>query len=218
MGTQAPLMKCQGSASVMGLWVSSPSSAVLQRVTPSPWSYLDVQHRSADTWADRRVDGTNAALSAARRASPRHNDLRRPPPPVRPHPPDRLIALAPQYRAAGVMLPSVVGAGPPHYAVRKGGSGPISGAWCARAGAHSTPPGLTASRVPATGPRTSITDPVGLPETQSASLAAARRGRSHLLSATRPQSSPCPSRTRCRPATCGAECRPACAPAPPSPA
>jgi hypothetical protein len=47
--------------------VSSPSSAVLQRVTSSPWSYLDVQHRSADTWADRRVDGTNAALSAARR-------------------------------------------------------------------------------------------------------------------------------------------------------
>src|SRR4051812_9685413 len=54
-----------------------------------------------------------------RRASPRHTDPRRPPPPLRPHPPDRLIALAPQYRVASVMLPSVVGTGPPRYAVRK---------------------------------------------------------------------------------------------------
>jgi hypothetical protein len=51
----------------MGLWASSPSSAVLQRVTPSPWSSLDVQRPSADAEADRRVDGTNAALSATRR-------------------------------------------------------------------------------------------------------------------------------------------------------
>jgi hypothetical protein len=29
--------------------------------------YLNVQHRSADTWADRRIDGTNATRSATRR-------------------------------------------------------------------------------------------------------------------------------------------------------
>src|SRR3954469_14146321 len=66
-GAHTQTGKCNCSTSVMGLRVSSPSSAVLQRVTSSPWSYLDVQHRSADTSADRRVDGTNAALSAARR-------------------------------------------------------------------------------------------------------------------------------------------------------
>src|SRR3954462_3257550 len=87
----------------MGLRVSSPSSAVLQGVTPSPWSYLDVQHRSADAWAGRRVDGTNAALSAARRARPRRPPRRAPPRAARP---------AAARRGAG-------GAAPPGAALRR---------------------------------------------------------------------------------------------------
>src|SRR4051812_32308367 len=58
--------KCSCNASVMGLRVSSPSSAVLQRVTSSPWSYLDVQHRSADTWADRRAPRRDTMIYAVR--------------------------------------------------------------------------------------------------------------------------------------------------------
>ena len=61
--------KSNCSTSVLGLRASSPSSAVLQGATPSPWSYLDVHHPSADAWAGHRVDGTNAAFSATRRGT-----------------------------------------------------------------------------------------------------------------------------------------------------
>src|SRR3954454_19784816 len=65
--------KCICNASVMGLRVSSPSSAVLQRVTSSPWSYLDVQHRSTDTWAVRRAPRRDTMIYAVRHLLFDHN-------------------------------------------------------------------------------------------------------------------------------------------------
>src|SRR3954469_13649948 len=54
---------------------------------------------------------------------------------------------------AGLVLPSVVGTGAATPCGQKGAGGPIEGAWSAPAERHSTTPGLTGSRVPATGPR-----------------------------------------------------------------
>src|SRR5947208_14391602 len=51
------------------------------------------------------------------------------------------------------MLPSVVGTGPPHHAVRREPAGQSEARGAPGLSAHGTTPGLTGSRVPATGPR-----------------------------------------------------------------
>src|SRR4051812_9177943 len=51
------------------------------------------------------------------------------------------------------MLPSVVGTGPPHRAVRREPAGQTKARGAPGLSAHGTTPGLTGSRVPATGPR-----------------------------------------------------------------
>src|SRR3954449_4492675 len=60
---------------------------------------------------------------------------------------------------AGLVLPSVVGTGAATPCGQKGAGGPIGGAWFTPAERHSTTPGLTGSRVPATGPRRGGSDP-----------------------------------------------------------
>src|SRR5438309_3111095 len=55
------------------------------------------------------------------------------------------------------MLPSVVGTGPPHHAVRREPAGQSKARGAPGLSAHGTTPGLTGSRVPATGPRRSGT-------------------------------------------------------------
>src|SRR3954462_10131383 len=54
---------------------------------------------------------------------------------------------------AGLVLPSVVGTGPPHHAVRREPAGPSKARGAPGLSAHGTTPGLTRSRVPATGSR-----------------------------------------------------------------
>src|SRR4051795_2298637 len=54
---------------------------------------------------------------------------------------------------AGLVLPSVVGTGPPHHAVRREPAGQSKARGAPRLSAHSITHGLTGSRVPATGPR-----------------------------------------------------------------
>src|SRR4051794_41678341 len=54
---------------------------------------------------------------------------------------------------AGLVLPSVVGTGPPHHAVRREPAGQSKARGAPGLSAHGTAPGLTGSRVPATGPR-----------------------------------------------------------------
>src|SRR3954454_15916463 len=51
------------------------------------------------------------------------------------------------------MLPSVVGTGPPHHAVRREPAGQSKARGAPGLSAHGTTHGLTGSRVPATGPR-----------------------------------------------------------------
>src|SRR4051794_41876331 len=54
---------------------------------------------------------------------------------------------------AGLVLPSVVGTGPPHHAVRREPAGQSKARGAPGLSAHGTTHGLTGSRVPATGPR-----------------------------------------------------------------
>src|SRR4051794_41908313 len=60
---------------------------------------------------------------------------------------------------AGLVLPSVVGTGPPHHAVRREPAGQSKARGAPGLSAHGTTHGLTGSRVPATGPRRGGTAP-----------------------------------------------------------
>ena len=217
----------------MGLRLSSTLSAVLQRAPRSPCAEQDVQHPPAHAWADQDVGGTNAALSATRRGQA--PQLRCGAPQAQGSNARRFAETHPSAPFTTSSSSNTKPAGSPFSHLST--TSPVScfRPWSAQGrhtmrsekeavgqsrargvpeGAHSTTPGLTASRVPATGPRTSITDLLGLPETLSASLVVAYRHSGHPLGAM-PPPPPGPSGTRCRPATCGAERRPACGPAPP---
>src|SRR3954452_24665708 len=81
------------------------------------------------------------------------------------------------------MLPSVVDTRPPHHAVRREPVDPSKARGPPRRGIHSTTRGLTGSRVPATGPRGSGTDPSRPEPARLPPSSAVSRGRRLLAEA-----------------------------------